>query len=38
MKLHFRYHVIFGSKIKRLDKDCKYCQDWLATAATKRNI
>jgi hypothetical protein len=39
MKLHFRYHVIFGSKIKRLDKDCKYCQDWLATTiAPKRNI
>ncbi len=39
MKLHFRYHVIFGSKIKRLDKDCKYCQDCLATTiAPKGNI
>jgi hypothetical protein len=24
MKLHFRYHIIFGSKIKRLNKDCKF--------------
>jgi hypothetical protein len=22
MKLHFKYHVIFGSRIKRADKDC----------------
>ena len=39
MKLHFKYHVIFGSRIKRPDKDCKYCQDWLtSTTAAKRNI
>ena len=37
MKLHFRYHVIFGSKIKRLNKDCKYCQDLLINTA-KKNI
>src|SRR5215210_6716531 len=41
MRLHFRYHVIFGSKIKRLNKDCKYCQDWLTMTdkrISKRNI
>jgi hypothetical protein len=37
MKLHFRYHIIFGSKIKRINKDCKYCQDLLLDTA-KRNI
>jgi len=37
MKVHFRYHdhIIFCNKIKRLDKDCKYYQDWHTTA--KRN-
>jgi hypothetical protein len=37
MDLYIRYnHIIFSSKIKSLDKDCKYSQDWVI--ATPRNI
>jgi hypothetical protein len=44
MDLYIRYnHIIFSSKIKSLDKDCKYSQDWatiatITTVATPRNI
>ena len=39
MKLHFRYHhIVFCNKIKRLNKYCKYCQDWHTTTAANRNV
>jgi hypothetical protein len=35
IKLNFRYnHIIFCSKIKSLNKDCEYSQDWATTIAT----
>jgi hypothetical protein len=39
MKLHFRYHnIIFCSNNRRLNKDCKYCQDWIINTVAKEDI
>jgi hypothetical protein len=43
MKTHFRYHhIISVVKLKKINKDCKYCQDWLTTTTTtttaERNV
>jgi hypothetical protein len=40
MKLHSRYYHIFSvNKIKRINKDSKYCQDWhTTTTAANRNV
>jgi hypothetical protein len=35
MNPHIRYnHIILCSKVKSLDKDCEYSQDWATTIAT----